>query len=73
MPIPPGDVGEGSHRQQPEAGGCNDADDRGNQAGAGPDFHVDLPAAVDEEKQPTEKEALSQLLDEFEYVFSRGV
>ena len=29
-------------------------------------------AAVDEEIQPDEKEALSQLLDEFEDVFSRG-
>ena len=33
-------------------------------------FKVDLLAAVDEEIQPAEKEALSQLLDEFEAVFS---
>ena len=35
-------------------------------------FKVDLLDAVDEEIQPAEKEAVSQLLDEFEDVFERG-
>ena len=35
-------------------------------------FKLDLLVAVDEEIQPAEKEALSQLLDEFEDVFSQG-
>ena len=44
------------------------------ETGPAPDltFKVDLLAAVDKEIQSAEKEELSQLLDEFEDVFSRG-
>ena len=36
-------------------------------------FKTDLLAAVDGDLQPAEMQTLSHLIDEFEYVFSKGI